>query len=172
VGSFFIIQKLLKFFINMGRYNLVYGVLSNLIVLLLEVFIFFQIFLFFAQYIYVNQFFETLLLGELYLLPKRENQALIPRTKRILFIKPSKLVNKPENVIWVKKGEIIYEAGKYDTSVYYITSGIAEITTNNRVELVTPASFIGEISAFLDIPREATVTAKSDLQLVKIKEAL
>ena len=171
VGSFFIIQKLLKLFINVGRYNFVYGVLSNLIVLLLEVFIFFQIFLFFAQYIYVNQFFEILLLGELYLLPKRENQALIPRTKRILFIKPSKLVNKPENVIWVKKGEIIYEAGKYDTSVYYITSGIAEITKNNRVELVTPGSFIGEISAFLDIPREATVTAKSDLQLIKIKES-
>ena len=171
VGSFFIIQKLLKFFINMGRYNLVYGVLSNLIVLLLEVFIFFQIFLFFAEYIYVNQFFEILLLGELYLLPNRENQAFIPRIKRILFIKPSKLINKPENVVFLKKGEVIYEAGKYDASVYYITSGIAEITKNNSVELVTPGSFIGEISAFLDIPREATVVAKSNLQLIKIKES-
>ena len=78
---------------------------------------------------------------------------------------------KPENVVLVKKDEVIYEAGKYDTSVYYITSGIAEITKNNSVELVTPGSFIGEISAFLDIPREATVVAKSNLQLIKIKES-
>ena len=42
-GIYFVIQKFLKLFLNMSRYNLVYGVLSNLIVLLLEVFIFFQI---------------------------------------------------------------------------------------------------------------------------------
>ena len=41
---------------------------------------------------------------------------------------------------------------------------------NNHVEYANPGSFIGKVSAFLDIPREATVIAQTDLQLVKIKE--
>ena len=169
-GIYFVIQKFLKLFLNMSRYNLVYGVLSNLIVLLLEVFIFFQIFLFFAQFIYVSQFFETLLLGELYLLPKRESQSFFARIKRFLFIKPSKLVNKKGNVIHIEKGQQIYESGSQGSDVFYIVSGFAEIVKNNHVEYANPGSFIGEVSAFLDIPREATVIAKTDLQLVKIKE--
>ncbi len=169
-GVFFVVQKALKIFLNISRYNLIYGVLSNLIVLLLEVHIFFQIFLFFAQYIYVSQFFETLLLGELYLLPKKEDPAFFARIKRFLFIKPSKLINKIENVIHIKKDENIYEMGSFGTDVYYIVSGIAEITKKNRMDFAEPGSFIGEVSAFLDIPREATVIAKTDLQLIRIKE--
>ena len=167
---FFVVQKFLKLFLNISRYNLIYGVLSNIIILLLEVNIFFQIFLFFAQYIYVSQFFDTLLLGELYLLPKRESQKFFERIKRFLFIKPVKLVNKGENVIHIAKGEVVFEAGCEGCDVYYIVSGFAEIVKKNHVEYANPGSFIGEISAFLDIPREATVIAQTDLQLVKIKE--
>ena len=167
---FFVVQKFLKLFLNISRYNLIYGVLSNIIILLLEVNIFFQIFLFFAQYIYVSQFFDTLLLGELYLLPKRESQKFFERIKRFLFIKPVKLVNKGENVIHIAKGEVVFEAGCEGCDVYYIVSGFAEIVKKNHVEYANPGSFIGEVSAFLDIPREATVIAQTDLQLVKIKE--
>lgn len=167
---FFVVQKFLKLFLNISRYNLIYGVLSNIIILLLEVNIFFQIFLFFAQYIYVSQFFDTLLLGELYLLPKRESQKFFERIKRFLFIKPVKLVNKGENVIHIGKGEVVFEAGCEGCDVYYIVSGFAEIVKKNHVEYANPGSFIGEVSAFLDIPREATVIAQTDLQLVKIKE--
>ena len=170
VAVFFVVQKFLKIFLNISRYNLIYGVLSNIIILLLEVNIFFQIFLFFAQYIYVSQFFETLLLGELYLLPKRESQKFFERIKRFLFIKPVKLVNKGENVIHIAKGEVVFEAGCEGCDVYYIVSGFAEIVKKNHVEYANPGSFIGEVSAFLDIPREATVIAQTDLQLVKIKE--
>jgi membrane protein len=42
-------------FINLNNYNIVYGVLSNTIVLLLEAFFFFTIFLFFAEMVFVRQ---------------------------------------------------------------------------------------------------------------------
>ena len=62
--------------------------------------------------------------------------------------------------------------GSFSTDVFYIVSGLVEITKNNRIEYGNPGSFIGEVSAFLDIPREATVIAKTDLQLIRIKEDL
>lgn len=172
VGIFFLVQKVFKIFLNISRYNLIYGVLSNIIVLILEVNIFFQIFLFFAQYIYVTQFFDVLILGELYLLPQKDSPSVFARIKRFLFIKPSKLINKIENVIHIKKGEKLYDMGSFSTDVFYIVSGLVEITKNNRIEYGNPGSFIGEVSAFLDIPREATVIAKTDLQLIRIKEDL
>ena len=73
--------------------------------------------MFFAQYIYVSQFFETLLLGELYLLPKKEDPAFFARIKRFLFIKPSKLINKIENVIHIKKDENIYLSQVQDLNI-------------------------------------------------------
>ena len=80
------------------------------------------------------------------------------------------MVNRKGNVIHIEKGQQIYEAGSQGSDVFYIVSGFAEIVKNNHVEYANPGSFLGEVSAFLDIPRETTVIAKTDLQLVKIKE--
>ena len=58
--SFWIFRTVLHSFINVGRYNLIYGVLGNVIILLMDIFFFFTFFLFFAQYIFVCQFFDVL----------------------------------------------------------------------------------------------------------------
>ncbi len=63
--SFLIAAFFLNMFINYERYNLIYGILGSLIVLLLEVKIFFYLFFVFAQYIFVSQFFNTVSLSYL-----------------------------------------------------------------------------------------------------------
>ena len=84
-----------SFFSNMLRntttYNMIYGVMSGIILLLLKVFVFFILLLFFAQALFVHQFFDQLLLAELYLLPAREEVRLHLVLRRLLFIDPTTL---------------------------------------------------------------------------------
>lgn len=59
--SFLVAATFLNFFLNFERFNLIYGILGNLVILLFEVKIFFILFYAFAQFIYVSQFFPALL---------------------------------------------------------------------------------------------------------------
>lgn len=165
---FWVFQRLMGLFININRYNLIYGVLSNIIVMLLEVYFFFMLFLFFAQFIFVFQFFDELLLGELYVLPDREDTNILATLKRILFINPDYLIRKDANVIKLQKGQRIYSASDEGTNAYYIVHGNVEIVRKNSISYLERGKFFGEEACILNEPRKDDAIAHTDVELVQI----
>ncbi|MCR5724948.1 MAG: YihY/virulence factor BrkB family protein, partial [Treponema sp.] len=119
-GSFWAFRYVLHLFLNTANYNLIYGVLGRLIVTLLDIFFFFVIFLFCAELIFTMQFFDILLLGELYLLPELQHKGMFCSIRRSLFIHPDFLLAKDSRAIRLKSGEAVYRAGDTDSDAYYI----------------------------------------------------
>ncbi|MBQ1833681.1 MAG: YihY/virulence factor BrkB family protein [Treponema sp.] len=170
-GGFFVIQKLMGIFLNVNRYNMIYGVLSNIIVLLLEVFFFFVIFLSFAEFVFVSQYFDTLLLSEIYRLPDRDKTGLISTFRRLLFIRPDHLLNSDENVMHFRKGEEIYSNGEDGKFMYYIVSGTVMLLKKNNIAFVDSGSFFGEEAILMDGIRKEDAVAHTDLKLIRINES-
>mgnify|MGYP002623686832 CR=1 FL=1 len=167
---FWFFRKLMGLFININRYNLIYGVLSNTIVLLMEMWFFFVIFLFFAQWLYVWQFFDTLLLAELYLLPEHDNTSIYASLRRILFIKPDSLLSKDTGVSTITKGSYIYKAGDKGTDAFYIVQGTVQIFHTNHFSFIDKGKFFGEEACMFSGIRNEDALAYTDVKLVKIPE--
>lgn len=186
------VSYIFSLFIDTAKYNLIYGVLGNLMVMLLEVSVFFSLFLFFAQFVYVLQFFDSLLLAELYLLPARNETGFFQGIRRMLFIRPERFLytvpmpkrkkrgkkKKPEAahaedvpVFETKKnGSIIFSKGDTDKAVYYLAAGSVELLRENNIAHLERGAFFGELSFLLSEPRNATARAVTDVQLIKISE--
>lgn len=167
---FWIFRKFMGLFINVNRYNLVYGVLSSTIVVLLEAYFFFIIFLYAAQDIFTGQFFDTLLLGELYLLPKQEEKGIWSTLTRMLFIRPDYLLHFTENVILKRSGEYIYQKGEANSDAFYIVSGTVRVFTENRTQYLVKGDFFGEEASLFKEVREENARALTDAKLVRISE--
>lgn len=165
---FWSFQKLMRYFININNYNFVYGALSTIIVLLLEVWFFFLFFLYFAEFLFVYQYFDTLLLSELYVLPERDDTRLIPTMKRILFITPTSLISKKGSTVSFKKDEFIYLQGDKEDYVYYIIKGSVLIMQPNNVEYEDTGDFFGEQACLLNSSRKEEAKAVTDVQLLRI----
>ncbi len=166
-ATFWLFQKFMKIFINVNRYNLVYGVLSNIIVLLMEVFVFFVIFLFFAQVLYVCQFLDILLLSELYLLPGRNETKPAFIVRRLLFIRPDALLDEV-NVINLKAGEYVYHSGDSGTDSFYVLKGTIQVSRLNNVTFFDKGDFFGEAACILDEVRSEDALAYSDVTIMRI----
>lgn len=165
VGMFYIFIFIISFFINKANYNTIYGVLSNLIILLFEVYIFFSLFMFFAQLIYTFQYFDSLLLAELYLIPHHENTNFIDSIKKILFIKPAALMTD-EKQIKIKSGEDIYTKDEKTTGIYYLVEGKLQETKQNEIIIHDRGAFFGETELLLNVNRIGTITALTDCILI------
>ena len=168
--SFIVFLKIMNLFINVNKYNVIYGVLSNTIVLLMEVFFFFIIFLFFAQWLFVFQFFDTLLLCELYLLPARDETSLADLSKRLLFIRPDYLLKNELNTIRLKKGDNVYSTGQVGKDAFYVSKGTVRITRLNHVSFADRGCFFGEEACMLRELRNEDATAWTDAEIVRIPE--
>ena len=167
---FWLFRKLMGLFINVNKYNLVYGVLSNAIVLLMEMFFFFVIFLFFAQWLYVWQFFDTLLLSELYLLPDHDNTSILASLRRVLFIRPDALLRKNKNIISIPKGKYIYTSGEEGTDAYYLVQGTVQVYHKNHFSFIDRGKFFGEEACMFSGIRSEDALAYTDVKLVRIPE--
>lgn len=168
--TFFVVQLIFSSFVNLSRYNLVYGILSNVIVVLLEVYIFFFLLLFFAQFQYVVQFFESFLLARLYLLPAYDNPLIRRQLERIMFIKPP--VFYPQYAIKQRKGDVIFTLGDDSTDLYYVMNGIVRMTLPNQVIEASYGQLFGEFSSMIGGKRTSTATAHTDVTLLKIPARL
>ena len=179
---FALVGYVFTLFTDTVKYNLIYGFLGTLMVMLLKVSIFFSLFLFFAQYVYVSQFFDSLLLAELYLLPDRGETDIFLGIRRMLFIRPDRFLkaaaqgescerNGDRPVLEKKKaGSLIFSKGDTDTDVYYLAQGSVELLRENNIAYLDRGSFFGELNVLLNEPRNATARAATDIQLIKISE--
>ncbi len=164
---FYACVLVISLILNKAKYNTIYGVLSNMIILLLEVYIFFSLFMFFAQAIYTTQFFTSLLLGELYLLPLHDSTSLPDTLRRILFITPSALMTK-ENTVAYRAGEPIYALDETVEGVYYIASGTVAEDRGGTQMFHDKGTFFGEVEFLLNCARLGTTTAKTDCEILRI----
>jgi len=172
ISGILLIQFFFSFLLIYNRYNLIYGLLSNLIVLLLEVFSFFIIFLISAQMIYIIQFFDSLFIAELYLLPERTDSNPVQTVERILFMSKKNGFLNAQNFRSVKKGSIVFNEGDDGSDVFYILSGTITISTKNYTEFLGSGAFFGEISSFLHQKRNFTARAHTDSSILSLSQEL
>jgi membrane protein len=165
-------QKLMYLFIDVNKYNVIYGVLSNTIVLLMEIFFFFVIFLFFGQYFFVYKYFDLLLISEMYLLPEYSDTGLFSTFKRMLFIRPDALLSKENNILRIKKDEYIYRQGDKGDGAFYLIRGTVQILHLNSVSYVDPGKIFGEEACMLEGIHNGDAVAKTDVELVKIPDSV
>ena len=167
---FRIVQFIFSLFLNTSRYNLIYGVLSNLIVTLLEAGIFFQIFLFFAQYIYTIQFFSSLKLAQLYLLPPENAKNPFLKARRYLFLADDSFLQKENQIAEYEMGSTICKKNDVADCVYGIIEGSVEIDHNGQIQKLGKGAFFGESACLLDSITPYTVTALTKTRLLCIKK--
>lgn len=167
IGVFYIVVWFISRTINKANYSTIYGVLSNLMILLFEVWFFFSIFVFFAQVIYVWQYLDSLLIGEIYLLPNNKNLGTWETLRRILFINPSALMTD-ENVVVFHSGETIYDIGSEVSCVYYIYLGSVLESRNNIETRHKKGDSFGECELIMKTKRISRVIAETDCTLLRI----
>ena len=164
---FMIFSKIINTFMNFSRYNLVYGTISAVILLMFKVFFFFMVFLYFAEYLYVSQNFDSLLFCEIYMLPGIKKSSPF-KIRQKLFTNPSVLQNK-ENTAFYKQGDIIYSPGDKADFVYFLKSGTVVEEKNDIENLYEKGVFFGEKSAVLKRDHLATASAEIDCEIIRIK---
>lgn len=166
-AAFWFISLWINKFMNLANYNLIYGAISSVIILMLKVYFFFMSFLFFAQCLFVNQYLDNLLFCEMYMLPPPDSNKIGDKIKRKLFINPSVLQDE-QNTLLLNQGDIVFSLGEDSDYVYFIKKGRLIETSGEEERVYEKGSFFGEKSAVLKRPRKGTVTADSDCELIKI----
>ncbi|MCQ2586785.1 MAG: YihY/virulence factor BrkB family protein [Treponema sp.] len=171
-GSFNIVSFFLRLFIDASNYNLVYGAISSIILLMMQVWFFFMIFLFFAQVMFCTIYRELLGLGCLYMMPHNpgEDDSTWSHYKRNLFrLNPTK-VTKYETKLY-NPGDKIFEEGDNPDCVYYIRSGSVHRISKNSESYLNQGAFFGEMHCMLNIPRTSTATACTPCIITQIKSS-
>lgn len=170
--TFKIFREAMSALLDVASYNLLYGVLSHVIILLMEIFFFFVFFLFFAQFIFTVQFFDELLLGELYLLPKKDRKNIAGKIKRLLFIRPDFLVASGTEIIHLNTGDELFKESCRAKNAYYIAKGEVEcIYEDGKRTIRHRGDFIGEVESLLRKKRNYTARALSTADIVVIEAA-
>ena len=102
--------------------------------------------------IYITQFFDTLLLSEIYLLSSDEKKGWLKSFQRMMFINPAALITT-ENMRTFKTGDYIFHTGDKADYVYYLYSGEMTEETEYQIKHYEKGDFIGEIPCILNQPQ-------------------
>lgn len=167
--AFYACSTFISLFFNPSNYNLIYGAISSLLLLMMRVWFFFNIFLFFAQMLFCTQYLDTLSFALLYMLPDEDNNASKwSKFKRNLFKKPAVIQNRYE-VRKYKYGDVIYRIGDNPDCVYYILKGtVYRYSADDSVTMLRAGSFFGEMHCVLNQPRTNTTVAQADCEITII----
>ena len=161
----------LNIFLDFKRYNLIYGILGNLVILLFEVKIFFFLFFVFAQFVFVIQFFDDLLLAKLYLLPDHDETDFLNALNRALFIRPDFLINNFNSSKKFCADETIVKKDSSADSVYYIISGSVKRVAENNIAFFDRGAMFGEECCLLNTAHNADFIAATECRILEISGA-
>jgi len=109
-------------------------------------------------------------IGDKLVFNKKGNRVSLVFFEKNLGEKAVPLGFSTEEVVSVKKGDVVVKAGEVADCLYYITSGHYTVYHNNQaVGSITPSDiFMGEMAFLLSNTRTATVVADRDGKLIKI----
>ena len=166
----FIISFFLNKFMNLSNYSVIYGTISTLVVLLFKVYMFFVVFLFCAQMIYVSQYFENLVVAQIYIMPDLNRSNFEKKVCAHLLKNPS-LYHTKTHTILVPEEQTIYGKGDKADKVYYIRKGTVIETKGDLIIEHHEGEIFGEVSCILNKKRETTAFAKEDCEFMAIDSA-
>ena len=173
--AYSITAMLLGIILDKSSYNFLYGTLGNLVVILINVYLFFNFFFLGAQLAYVIDSFDAMLFSKLRQIiskPAKENMSVGAERQDLmynLFDPAESSLNK--YLHHYKKREIIILQGDTGNEIYYLLKGEVEILlpssadAGNSAGILKAGSFFGEMGYLLSEDRTATVRAKTDVSV-------
>lgn len=166
-AAFYVFSFFINKFLNVTNYNIIYGTISTLVVLMMKVYFFFIIFLFCGQMVYVSQFFDQLLIAEIYLLPSQKKTMTIKFLEKINFFNPTVINLDFETKIY-QAGDTIYSQNDEVQNIFYLKQGsVSEYVDEGNINYNT-GSFFGEISCVINQPQNGTAIATTDCKVIVI----
>ena len=171
--AFFVVSFFLGKFMNVENYNIIYGAIGTLLILLFKVYMFFIIFFFCAEMVYVSQYFDQLLVAQIYVLPSLNLNNFWKKYSDILFENPQ-LVELKAHTIPVESETVIYEEGESPSKVFYICSGIVKESRKDIVITHTKGDFFGDLPPILhkNYKSSAVATTKCEIMVIDVKDFL
>jgi len=166
--SYYFVKIFFIFFRSTVKFTFVYGLFTNVILVLIQVWFFFFFFVFFAQFMYVNQFFNSFIISQLYRLPKEDAPGFFNQLLRHLFISPPKEYRK--QAIEIKAGETIFNYEDESSEIYYIIEGSVRVTRLNKILNFEKGDLFGEFACLLNGKRTGTAVAVTDCLLAVVPE--
>lgn len=155
-------------FMTVTRFNLIYGVLGSLIMMLLWVHFTLVLFYFFAEYTYVSDNIDSLAIGRMYLL--RSGQAIRGnKIERFLFKHPRRIVEKYARRY--NAGETVFPEGERGCEIYYVYKGRVRIChkgpgSEQRIATIDEGEIFGEMAYLLNESRMATAVSDVEATLL------
>ncbi|MCA1949075.1 MAG: YihY/virulence factor BrkB family protein [Treponema sp.] len=161
--------------VNPDRYNLVYGALGNVVLLLANVYFFFTFFFLGAQFSYVINSFNALLFTRFRKMqasgPQTGNNK-IPNFEKHIFGSPSGEMKK--YIRSYEAGFKLFGAGETGSTIFYILSGSVGIYIQDekgslqKIAVLNEGNFIGEMAYLLSEPRTATAITESEAIIIEL----
>lgn len=159
-----VVSYIVQLLFSTNRYGVIYGVLGNVIGLLIKVYFFFWLYFLFAEYLYTDEFFTSLAF--------KKYRGLFEKQKLNKFDKT--IFNALHGVfqkqmIHLEPGSLLFKQGEIANYAYFIISGSIgiyfkdpEISGNEPVSIILQGNFIGEMGVLLQEPRTAWGKAIDD----------
>ena len=176
------VNIVLQLILDSTRYNLLYGALGNLMIMLVNVYFFFMFLFLGAQLAYVIDTFDILFFIRMrqVRLKAAENPADAKKRRSFDFNKKlfySVQGNLDKYLHHYKKDEIIFLQGDSGKDIFYIIEGEAEVMIpcaqeESKGMIITADSFFGEMGYLLSEERSATVKARTDASVLALPPAL
>ncbi|AEF82237.1 YhjD/YihY/BrkB family envelope integrity protein [Leadbettera azotonutricia] len=171
-----------RLIINPARYNLIYGALGSLLLLLVNVYFFFIFFFLGAQLTYVIHSFDALLFIRFRKFHSFSSSAKtngIKLAEQKLFASHKGLLGKKYFKKY-KEGEIILSKEKNGNEVYYVLQGEAGVFLDkelkHKIAVIKSGEFFGEMEHILKDDSQtgpnAIITADTDLSALALPPGL
>lgn len=176
VGAYWLTSFAFGTLVDTSRYNLVYGALGSLMLLLVNIYFFFLFFFLGSQLAFVMDSYDALLFSRFRRISAAEGFETSLLEKK-LFSSPEAALKK--YLCSFDKGDLIFRKGDKDNSIYFLVSGKTGIylddTNENGLEpiaILESGSFIGEMAYLLGESRSANMRAESDVLALQLPTEL
>ena len=165
-----LLQMLFSRFFSITQFNVIYGVLGSLILMVLWVHFCFVLFFFFAEYVFVSDKIDVLVLERMYFFRLRQD-IKGKKIEKFLFRHPKRIFEKYARRY--KPGEILFREGDRGIDIYFIYSGSIGISraidgVEHKLATLKEGEVFGEMAYLLNESRTATAIAETESVLIVI----
>jgi membrane protein len=173
-SSVILLHTLFSRFFDVTQYNVIYGVLGSLILMVLWIYFSFVLFFFFAEYTFVSDKIDVLVLERLYFF-RLQHDVKKKRIEKFLYNHPKRIFEKYAK--HYRAGDVIFQQGHQSTEIYFIQQGSVGIyrkinDKNEKIATLAEGEVFGEMAYLLDENRTATAVTEVESFLMTVSPAI